>query len=166
MLVKHSWGKLQWINDSQKPGWPYILENVPSKRVAASRIRSFCGRWPLDYPDPSKLFVRNIHLGEISLTNLSTVQVLIRRNGLNDPDRMKAGSIVFDAAVQIVRILEDLVSSQLLPFALMRRYVLLVHIDLVERYSQTKCTGCFRRSLCSDRKHARMPIPCGRRFEA
>ena len=31
---------------------------------------------------------------------------------------------MFDAAVQIVRILEDLVSSQLLPFALMRRYVL------------------------------------------
>ncbi|KNG81129.1 fungal specific transcription factor domain protein [Aspergillus nomiae NRRL 13137] len=57
-----------------------------------------------------------------TLTHLNyfTVQVLIRRNGLNDPDRMKVGSIVFDAAVQIVRILEDLVSSQLLPFALMR----------------------------------------------
>ncbi|OGM44670.1 fungal specific transcription factor domain protein [Aspergillus bombycis] len=57
-----------------------------------------------------------------TLVHLSyfTVQILIRRNGLNDPDRMKVGSIVFDAAVQIVRILEDLVSSQLLPFALMR----------------------------------------------
>ncbi|KAE8418668.1 fungal-specific transcription factor domain-containing protein [Aspergillus pseudocaelatus] len=57
-----------------------------------------------------------------TLVNLSyfTVQILIRRNGFNDPDRMKVGSVVFDAAVQIVRILEDLVLSQLLPFALMR----------------------------------------------
>ncbi|KAB8201052.1 fungal-specific transcription factor domain-containing protein [Aspergillus parasiticus] len=57
-----------------------------------------------------------------TLANLSyfTVQILIRRNGFNDPDRMKVGSVVFEAAVQIVRILEDLVSSQLLPFALMR----------------------------------------------
>ncbi|KAE8144038.1 fungal-specific transcription factor domain-containing protein [Aspergillus pseudotamarii] len=57
-----------------------------------------------------------------TLVNLSyfTVQILMRRNGFNDPDRMKVGSVVFDAAVQIVRILEDLVSSQLLPFALMR----------------------------------------------
>ncbi|KOC11651.1 fungal specific transcription factor domain protein [Aspergillus flavus AF70] len=57
-----------------------------------------------------------------TLVNLSyfTVQILIRRNGFNDPDRMKVGSFVFEAAVQIIRILEDLVSSQLLPFALMR----------------------------------------------
>ncbi|KAE8325724.1 fungal-specific transcription factor domain-containing protein [Aspergillus sergii] len=57
-----------------------------------------------------------------TLINLSyfTVQILIRRNGFNDPDRMKVGSVVFEAAVQIVRILEDLVSSHLLPFALMR----------------------------------------------
>ncbi|KAE8371486.1 fungal-specific transcription factor domain-containing protein [Aspergillus bertholletiae] len=57
-----------------------------------------------------------------TLINLSyfTMQVLIRRNGLDDPDRLKLGSVVFDAAVQIVRLLEDIVSAQLLPFALMR----------------------------------------------
>ncbi|KAF7585578.1 hypothetical protein BBP40_010637 [Aspergillus hancockii] len=57
-----------------------------------------------------------------SLIDLSyfTVQILLRRNGFKHRDRMKAGTVVFDAAVQIVRILEDMVSSQLLTFALLR----------------------------------------------
>ncbi|KAB8232854.1 transcription factor domain-containing protein [Aspergillus alliaceus] len=57
-----------------------------------------------------------------SLINLtySTMRILLDRNGFNDPDRLKIGTVVFDAAVQIVRILEDIVTSQLLPFALGR----------------------------------------------
>ncbi|KAK2787289.1 hypothetical protein FQN52_003419 [Onygenales sp. PD_12] len=41
----------------------------------------------------------------------STTQILLRRNGFNDPERLVRGTVAFDAAVQIVRILEDLISS-------------------------------------------------------
>ncbi|KAG2421718.1 hypothetical protein HFD88_005694 [Aspergillus terreus] len=49
-----------------------------------------------------------------------TVQILLRRSSLKHHDGMKVGTVAFDAAVQIVRILEDLVSLQLLHFALPR----------------------------------------------
>ncbi|KAB8075396.1 fungal-specific transcription factor domain-containing protein [Aspergillus leporis] len=57
-----------------------------------------------------------------SLFHLSyfTVQILLRRNGFKHHDRLKYGTVVFDAAVQVVRILEDIVSSQLLLFTLLR----------------------------------------------
>ncbi|KAK2811592.1 hypothetical protein FQN50_001934 [Emmonsiellopsis sp. PD_5] len=40
-----------------------------------------------------------------------TTQILLRRNGFDDPERMVIGTVAFDAAVRIVRILEDLISS-------------------------------------------------------
>ncbi|KAL5365315.1 fungal-specific transcription factor domain-containing protein [Aspergillus floccosus] len=57
-----------------------------------------------------------------SLIHLSyfTAQILLRRSSPKHHNGMKAGTVAFDAAVQIVRILEDLVSLQLLNCALPR----------------------------------------------
>ncbi|GFF27344.1 cutinase transcription factor 1 beta [Aspergillus udagawae] len=50
----------------------------------------------------------------------NTCQILLHRNGFHYPDRLKMGSLPSDAAVNIVRILEDMMSSEVLTVSCLR----------------------------------------------
>lgn len=81
--------------------WQSILPQVLQRNGSAITLQS--GYW-----------TSLIHL------TYHTCQILLHRNGFRSPNRLRVGSLPSDAAVNIVRILEDMMSSGVLTISCLR----------------------------------------------
>jgi hypothetical protein len=106
------------------------LEALFGASPGESRIQTSLGRissWQSILPQDLQRNSSAISLQSgywTSLIHLTyhTCQILLRRNGFHSPNRLRNGSLPSDVAVNIVRILEDMMSSGVLTVSCLRTY--------------------------------------------
>lgn len=116
------------------------IDSSPSP--TAERLSNLLAEWLLDVFDTLDLPVRTVNpeLNESSLTQRgSTCQILLHRNGFRSPNRLRVGSLPSDAAVNIVRILEDMMSSGVLTISCLRTYA--VHLFRITKPEADRQSG-------------------------
>ncbi|CEL08521.1 hypothetical protein ASPCAL11670 [Aspergillus calidoustus] len=96
--------------------WLYTTNPDPAVAFRdLEHIAPWKGSLPQEVQCRSSTFtLRNGFLSSVLSLSFHTYEILLRRNFFQDPRIMAAGTPAFEAAVEIVRILENLLSSQLL----------------------------------------------------
>lgn len=79
----------------------------------------------------------------IANNECSACQILLHRNGFRYPGRLRIGSLPSDAAINIVRILEDMMSSEVITASSLRTYARMFSCLINRRQTDSRLPAVF-----------------------